>query len=153
MVYYLDTSALVKRYVFEVGSLWLLGLCELASGNVIATASITKVEAAAAFAVKHRQKQLSLRLYNRLLQRLNDDFTHEYQLLSVDADLVEVATKLTQRHTLRGYDAIQLAAAMTLQQRLIQTRLPALQFLASDADLMIAAQGEGLSIDNPELHP
>jgi predicted nucleic acid-binding protein len=38
---YLDTSALVKRYVTETGSSWTIALCHLPAGNTIATARIT----------------------------------------------------------------------------------------------------------------
>ena len=53
IVYYLDASALVKRYTTETGSRWITALCQPASGTLMATARITK--AAAAFASKLRQ--------------------------------------------------------------------------------------------------
>lgn len=47
LVFYLDTSALVKRYVAESGSSWIINLCDPVSGNTISTARITRAEAAA----------------------------------------------------------------------------------------------------------
>jgi predicted nucleic acid-binding protein len=58
-VIYLDTSALVKRYVIEQRSSWLGKLCSPDSGRTIATALITQAEAAAAFARKTRDGTLS----------------------------------------------------------------------------------------------
>ncbi len=37
-VYYFDTSALVKRYVAEVGTAWMTTLCAPAAGNTTAVA-------------------------------------------------------------------------------------------------------------------
>lgn len=34
-LYFLDTSALVKRYVAESGSAWVMALCDPASGHVV----------------------------------------------------------------------------------------------------------------------
>ncbi len=153
MVYYLDTSALVKRYVTETGSRWIAALCQPAANHVIATVLISKVEAAAAFAVKRRQNSLSIRQYNPLLETLEQDFTNEYHLLTVDPSLVNLAVELTRRHKLRGYDAVQLASAITFQNRLATVGLPVFQLITADADLLTAAQHEGLMVEDPNLHP
>ena len=42
--YFVDSSALVKRYVNETGSVWLSGLISPAAGNDIYIARITTVE-------------------------------------------------------------------------------------------------------------
>jgi len=152
MVYYLDTSALVKRYITETGSRWIVALCQPTASSVIATALISKVEAAAAFAVKRRQNSLSIRQYNRLLQTLEQDFINEYHLLTVDSTIVNLAVELTKRHKLRGYDAIQLASAIIFQNRLSTVGLPLLQFITADADLLAAAQREGLTPEDPNVH-
>ncbi len=153
MLYYLDTSALVKRYVAESGSQWIENLCQPTAINVFATALLSKVEAAAAFAVKLRQNSISTSQYNRLLQVLETDFAQEYQLIPIDEILVNLAVDLTRRRKLRGYDAVQLAAALTLQNRLASAALPPLKLIAADADLLTAAQREGLMVDNPNLYP
>ena len=61
--------------------------------------------------------------------------------------------KLTQHHKLRGYDAVQLASALTLNTLLVQQQLTPLTFVASDHDLLAAAQGEGLATEDPTQHP
>lgn len=60
---------------------------------------------------------------------------------------------LTQRHRLRGYDAVQLAAALLANQPLIAAGLPALTFIAADEDLIAAARAEGLPAENPNAYP
>jgi hypothetical protein len=42
VILYLDTSALLKRYVQEVGSAWLTVQCDPVQGNSLVTALITK---------------------------------------------------------------------------------------------------------------
>ena len=158
-VSYLDASALVKRYVAETGSSWIIALCHPPTGNTIATARITKAEAAAAFTSKLRSGGLSQIHCAGALQDLAHDFAHQYLLVEIDEALVDLAVDLTQRRKLRGYtqcpadDAVQLAAALTLNDVLTQAQFPPLTFVAADDDLLQAAQGEGLAADNPNWHP
>ncbi len=152
-VFYFDTSALVKRYVAETGSVWVTGLCRLSTDNLIATACIAKAEAAAAFARKHRSGDLSQTHYTEVLRDLSHDFAHQYLLVEVDQTLVDRAVELTQRQKLRGYDAVHLAATLTLNDTLTEAQLPPLTFVAADDNLLEAAQSEGLSIRNPNHLP
>lgn len=153
MVFYCDTSALIKRYSIETGSRWLTNLCDPRNGNTIFTATISKVEAAAALASKRRQKNISAKIYQQALADLAHDFTHEYTLVPVDMPLIEAAVRLTTRQKLRGYGAVQLATAQTIQSSLIVAQLPPLTFLSADTDLLMAATSEGLLTDNPNLYP
>jgi uncharacterized protein len=63
-----------------------------------------------------------------------------------------LAVDRTQRHKLRGYDAVQLAA-LTLHGLLTQAAFVPLVFVAADDDLLEAARSEGLATDNPNQHP
>jgi hypothetical protein len=54
---------------------------------------------------------------------------------------------------LRGYDAIQLATALEVNDSLTAAGLPSLNFISADIDLITAANREGLPTDNPNLHP
>ena len=152
-VSYLDASALVKRYIAETGSSWVVALCQPVTDNAIATIRVSKVEVAAAFARQHRSGHLSQANYAIVLQDATHHFAHQYVLVGIDQVLVDLAVELTQRHKLRGYDALQLAAALTLNNVLIQTQFSSLTFIAADDDLLRAAQDEGLSTDNPNRHP
>lgn len=50
--YYLESSALVKRYVVETGTAWIRGLCASTSGNTLFIAQVTGVEVVAAVALR-----------------------------------------------------------------------------------------------------
>ncbi|NOT59076.1 MAG: nucleic acid-binding protein, partial [Acidobacteria bacterium] len=56
-------------------------------------------------------------------------------------------------HALRGYDAVQLAAALEENDELMSFGLPALTLVSADAELNKAAQAEGLNVENPNNHP
>jgi hypothetical protein len=47
-IYFLDTSAVVKRYVLEIGTAWIQALTDPAAGNVHCIARITPPETVAA---------------------------------------------------------------------------------------------------------
>jgi len=57
--YFLDASALVKRYVTETGTPWLTGLLDPAARNRLYVARITAVEVTAALTRKERGGHLS----------------------------------------------------------------------------------------------
>jgi predicted nucleic acid-binding protein len=118
--FYLDSSALVKRYLTEIGSAWVGVLTDPATGNSIVVAEITRVEAAAAIAARHRASGgISLDERDALVGLLLRHFDTECVIAPLSNLIVDQAVRLTQAHRLRGYDAVQLATALdTTQQRL-----------------------------------
>jgi predicted nucleic acid-binding protein len=67
--------------------------------------------------------------------------------------VIECAGQLLDRHSLRAYDAVQLASALVASRALADAALPLPVFLSADNDLLVIAQAEGLPTDNPNLHP
>jgi hypothetical protein len=57
--YFLDSSALVKRYAVELGTTWINGLCDPSNSNSLLIANVTLVEVAAALASKRRSGEIS----------------------------------------------------------------------------------------------
>ena len=55
----LDSSALVKRYVDEIGSGWLKSVVDPSAGNRLAIASLTAVEVVSAIVRRQRSGSLS----------------------------------------------------------------------------------------------
>jgi predicted nucleic acid-binding protein len=58
------------------------------------------------------------------------------QLIGVDADLAQTAGDLAARHCLRGYDAVHLATALSVND-------PSLVLITWDGDLARGALGAG----------
>jgi predicted nucleic acid-binding protein len=151
VVYYFDSSALVKRYADETGTEWIRMLCG-EEGNTQAIANIGLVEIAAALAGKQRGGFLTLEEYDQLLAELVQDTQDGLLLIAVNEAIIDRAIALIRQHKLRGYDAVHLACALALQQILVTSEETTLTFIAADSDLLIAAAAEGLAIDNPNDH-
>lgn len=150
--FYLDASALVKRYLAETGSVWIESLCADEANNAIAIARFGLVETAAAFAAKRRGQPITASEYESALEDLLRDAGERYRLVAVGPTLIDSAIQLTRRQKLRGYDAIHLACALALNKPLVNDGLPPLTFVAADDNLLAAAQSEGLAVENPNDH-
>jgi predicted nucleic acid-binding protein len=149
--FYLETSALVKRYALEAGTAWVRALCDQPD-QVIAVALFGLAEVAAAVNGKRRGGAIDQAARDAILADLKADTASQYLLLDVDQFVVDEAIELTGRYRLRGYDAIHLACALRLNRALIGRRLPPLMLVSADADLLRAAQTEGLGTEDPNLH-
>lgn len=153
MVYYFDSSAAVKRYAPEKGSDWVKTIVEPAAENVIYLGQIGVVEIAAALSKKVRTKELTQENYEAALQLfLADVQNEEYLTASLSDAVVQLAVDLTKRHPLRGYDAVHLATAVSLNAALLAAEFPHLVFVTGDRILREAAQSEGLIVENPDEH-
>jgi predicted nucleic acid-binding protein len=115
MICYLDTSALVKLYVNEQGSDTVRELVEASS--VVATSKVAYPEARAALARSFREDLLKEKDYRLVVAALQYDWTR-YLTLDVSDSLAWLAGELAEKHRLRGFDAIHLAAALTLKAQI-----------------------------------
>ena len=61
--------------------------------------------------------------------------------------------QLANRHRLRAYDAVQLAAALDVYRDWSANRPGAFVFVPAGRALNAAATDEGLSVEYPNLHP
>ncbi len=150
--YYLDASALAKRYTNETGSQWIRELLNTQDASFFA-AHIVMVEVLSAFTRRQREGILSLVEYQKLQEAFQDDCLNDYDIVAVVDGIIDLACRLLERHSLRALDAIHLASALTINQWLMTNHLPALAFLCADDRLLTAAAAEGLAIDNPNAHP
>lgn len=150
-VAYFDSSALVKRYLLETGTDWVQAWCS-DPNHTVALAEIGLVEIAAAFAGKLRGAYLTPVQYRDALNDLSKDADIEFAMVRVDRTVVDEAIALTARHRLRGYDAVHLACALRLNRALLVNDLPPLVMVSSDTELLVAAEREGLPVENPNRH-
>ena len=136
----------------EIGTPWVLSLVAPAAGHRIYLARITGVEVVAAVTRRHRSGSLTPGEAAHVLGRLRHDFAAAYRLVAVTPALLSQAMSLAEVHALRGYDAVQLSAALTAHVRRLARGLPALTLVSSDAELNAAAV-EGLRVEDPASHP
>jgi hypothetical protein len=147
--YFLDSSALVKRYVTETGSAWVQAICRPDAGNTLIIARITWVEVLSALARLQREMALQPDRVATVIRSFRYDLDTQYQVVDLDRPLAEAAGQLVQQYPLRAYDAIQLATALKLHPALVRVIPSAYLFVSSDTRLLAVAQQVGLLTDDP----
>ena len=114
MIYFFDSSALVKRYVTEVGSAWVQNLTAPTSGHTLIVARITWVELLSALSRLLRMQNISSQHVTTAIGAFRFDWRTQYQTVELTEQITQRAGQLVQNHTLRAYDAVQLASALAL---------------------------------------
>ena len=150
-VFFCDSSAVVKRYVAETGSAWLAQTTD-PKNNSVYVARITFVEVISAISRRERGKHISAIDADNARLQFEADYLNEFQKVEISENLISNAAKLAKKHALRGYDAVQLAAALETEKERIAAGLSSLTLLSADTDLNAAAVSEGLTIDDPNNH-
>ena len=155
--FYFDSSGLVKHYIPERGSAWVTDLIDAGTQigdwqHDVIFAKIGIVGVAAAVAKRQRMGDITLGQQRRFVARFLKDCSDRFTTLRTNDALIRFATDLTQHHPLRGYDAVHLAAALTLNTALLRKELPPLVFISADNTLCQAALVEGLAVENPNAH-
>lgn len=151
--YFCDTSALVKRYVAETGSAWLSATIAPQAGNYVFVARITFVELISAITRRERGGHILATDAKNAKSQFETDFSSEFFNVEISETLIFEAGRLAEKYALRGYDAVQLAAALETEKERITSGLSSLTLLSADTDLNAAAASESLSVDNPNNHP
>jgi predicted nucleic acid-binding protein len=152
-LYFLDSSALVKRYVAETGSSWVDSLADPSAGHDIFVAGITEVEVVSAVVRRARGGSIAVGDAATILAQFRHDLRHDYQVLDVTPAVMNQAAGYAEAHGLRASDAIQLAAVLALAASARVTALAAPVIVSADQELNQAASAEGLAVEDPRSHP
>ncbi len=153
---FLDTSALVKVYLPEIGSTWVSNFI---LDQQIVVSELALYECATVLRRRYLEGYFTTRteassLYAQIWQDSNS-FT--IIPLRVERQLPRVITmsfNLPVNLRLRALDAIHLAAAQVARQA-ANRAIPPEPFvlLSSDAQFLQVAQMQGFTTENPEDHP
>jgi predicted nucleic acid-binding protein len=152
-IYFLDTSAIVKRYIAEPGQAWVLSLCDPAQQHDLYISQITLVEVVATICRRAREQSISLPERDRLVAAFRQDSSTSYNLWPVSPEMFEAAGDLCLSHRLRAYDAVQLACALALREYALINQAPLPILVCADRGLLDVAGVEGLQIENPNNYP
>ena len=154
--YFFDASAVVKRYITETGSDWVMTQCRRAAGNTVILSYASLAEAVTAFCRRARAQNISQRISelerDRHIKLFRQDATRQYSLVRVTKAVYMRAGDLSRIHKLRAYDAIQLVCALEASDRLVALGRTAPIFVSADTDLLSIAQAEGFDVENPNDH-
>jgi uncharacterized protein len=148
VIYFLDTSALAKRYLTEKGSNRMRRLLEHKDHGFY-QGFLTPLEIASALYRRLRSQEISHDELSILLRAYVAHSHQDYILIPYSDGLADRASALIARHVLRALDAIQLASALELKDSAPAEALP-LTFLSADDRLLDAARREHLQAENPE---
>lgn len=148
--YFIDSSALVKRYVAERGSGWVKALALPTAGNRIYVSRVTSVEVVSAVARRSKAGNITSQDAMATIARFLHHVRSEYQLIELSPELTDDAIRLAEMHALRAYDAIQLAAALAVRQVRARLGAPDLVLVSADLELNSAAAIEGLTVIDPQ---
>ena len=110
--HFFDSSAIVKNYIVETGTNWVKSIFNSAATTVIYAVSIAEVEVIPAFARRLKGKTLTVNETTTASTQFRYDFANDLRVIAVEPLLLNRAVGLAERYALRGYDAVQLSAAI-----------------------------------------
>lgn len=135
---YLDASALVKRYVEEPGSEVVAQA--IAAAPAVATSMISRVEVVTALGGALRRGGLAQADAEAARRLFHGEWSGFIRIPATDF-MLERAALLGWEQGLRGYDAVQLAAAVTWRDAFDE----AVAMVTFDRQLWLAAANVGLT--------
>jgi uncharacterized protein len=150
---YLDSSALVKRYVQEKGSKAVISRFD--KGEAIYTSVLSFAEVHAAIGRKYRDRELSVIEKGKLVDEFQADWLSGLSILELTTNTMFALPSLCEQYFLKASDAIHLSAAFWLRDAI---RLSAkgfegggnvVEFGVSDLRLGEAALKCGFQVFNP----
>lgn len=140
---YADSSVIVKRYYEELGTERVRE--RLAGGERVFTSRLAYAEVHAALARKRRERAISEAAYRRSASAFESDWP-AYDQIALDAATLGAVPRLVRQYSLRGADAVHVAAALWLREHAGNP----LELWASDDRLVDVARRERLAAVNPE---
>ena len=146
MVYYLDSSAWVKRYFEERGSDWVDGLFE--EGHLLSCSTLGLIEVTATAARKCAAGAIEAAGFAETKDWLLDEWG-SFLWVGLMPVVVERSLKIAGAFALRGSDSVHLASALQLRDDLA---IDAGEFalVTSDQELKSAAMKAGLAVVDPQ---
>jgi predicted nucleic acid-binding protein len=156
--YFLDASAVVRLYAVEPGSRTVKDIVRGAAANPPTAQALTcdlslpeTVSALLQIASGPRGpvRGVSKAALRQILPAVRRDFVGHSPVLSLvpATGCMELAAELVERHRLRVPDAVQLAAALRVQDGLPLSA--SFLFVSDDVAQCRAAEGEGLEVLRP----
>ena len=139
---YLDSSALVKRYLRETGSDAVQSIVR--AERTIATSKLTYPEMLSALMRKHRAGEVEQNSLRTVIDKFESDWYHFF-VIEFHDELLPTVRTLLRKYPLKGTDTVHLSSALWLGRAAGEN----VTFVASDLNLLKAAEAENLDIINP----
>ena len=148
--YFFDSSALVKAYIAEAGTDWVRTILDDPQHR-ISISALAEVEVISAITRRFNEGDLTQGQLDQACDELGQDCA-AYFLVDITGQVLEAAVGNARSHSLRAYDAVQLASAIAVKTALV-TQGAAIDFTLVSADTALndAARREGLQVEDPNL--
>jgi predicted nucleic acid-binding protein len=143
---FLDSSALVKCYIEEVGSDGVRQLME--QEEVVTVSRLAYAETLAAIIRRRKSLVATDQEFTTLLAAFRSDW-ELLHIVEVYGDALQFVDEVLEKYALRGADSIHLSTAIWLKQA---TKAP-ITFVAADNELLKAAKKARLKTLNPNDYP
>lgn len=143
--YFLDTSALVKRYHTEAGSDKVNEIFDDEDG-IILISELAIVEIASALQRKKSRKEITASAMQDALAQFASDTLQQLIVVGFRSGFIQRAKDLVLQHNLRTLDSLQLAAVLGFSPL-------SPMFVCADEPLCKAAESVGLTTLNPQVPP
>ncbi len=143
MIYYFDTSALLKRYLVENGSPLIQNLFDQ-TDMLAVTSAVAFVEGYHGICRKYKNKEFSGKVRNKLLEKFQNDL-NLFKIVDITSKLIELAQTIVRNHVSRTLDAVHVASALFFKQN---SDLD-IHFVSSNATQNDTAKNYGLLVLNP----
>ncbi|MBN1425833.1 type II toxin-antitoxin system VapC family toxin [Candidatus Fermentibacteria bacterium] len=140
MILYCDTSALVKLYFHESHSEEVIA--QRGEAEALAISSVGFAEFFAALNRKQREGGLEARVHQLAAARFREEWLSLVRV-EITEELNETIMRLLAAYPLRGFDAIHLASALILRERL---KTAEIRFASFDERQRRAAEQESLTV-------
>ena len=147
-VFYLDTSAMVKRYRSEPGTEAIDRLFgDPRAETRFYTSFLTTLELTSSILRLVRGRQLSRSVADNALARFRQDSQETIRVWPLTDSIVNSAVALVEQHQLRSADAIHLATAASIFRLAWDSETV---LVSSDRELLEAAMRSGMGVLNPQ---
>lgn len=149
--FYLDASALAKRYAPEPGTPVINHLFMRLTPARFLVLNLGTAEVVSLLVRKRNTSRLSATAFSQCLVDLREEIINQpaVRKMEADADLINAALPIIIQHSINATDAILLQNALDFANYL-RVGGDDLVLVASDQRLLRAAQTEGLTVFNPE---
>jgi len=141
--YFLDSSALVKRYVEETGTTRMVEL--ITSDELLVVARLAQVEIVATAVRRAKANEIEPDDLIAMLQVVDHEFRSRFEIIELGGATIARSIDVAQVHALKAADSIQLASALLATSS--DQRQPI--FVSADVELNEAARSEGFQIETP----
>ena len=146
--FYLDTSALLKKYKTEQGSEVIAELFDSKKvGEYFVTSMLTLIETYGVARRMLKNNDLTDQTFRLLLGNINRDLNETVPANKITEDVVYYATEYSREHGLKSSDSLHLGSATVLKQHGFPEPF---YFLTSDKDLKSAAKQVDFEVLDPQ---